>query len=55
MQQEPPHLDESTSASPGISPGPVQDQETLLRAIIDPDHIHQGKIRPSAVQLKDLT
>ncbi len=55
MQQKPPHLDESTSASPGLSPSPVQDREALLRPIVDPDHIHQGRIQPSAVQLKDLT
>ena len=55
MQQEPPHLDESTSTRPGPSPGPVQGRETLLRAIIDPDHTHQGRVQPSAVQLKDLT
>ena len=54
MQQRPPHTDESTSASPGISPGPVPDHEILLRAIIDPDHIHQGRIQPSAVPLQDL-
>ena len=55
MQPDTPHLDESTSASPGLSPGPVQDQETLLRIIIEPDHIREGRIQPSAVQLRDLT
>ena len=55
MQQHIPHLDESTSASPALSPGPVQDQETLLRIIIEPDHISEGRIQPSAVQLRDLT
>ena len=55
MQQHIPHLDESTSASPAFSPGPVQDQEPLLRIIIEPDHISEGRIQPSAVQLRDLT
>ncbi len=55
MQQHIPHLDESTSASPALSPGPVQDHETLLRIIIEPDHISEGRIQPSAVQLRDLT
>ena len=55
MQQHIPHLDESTSASPALSPGTVQDQEALLRIIIEPDHISQGRIQPSAVQLRDLT
>ena len=55
MQEQPPHLNESTSASPALSPGPVQDQETLLRIIIDPDHIKDGRIQPSAIQLRDLT
>ena len=55
MQQQPPHLDESTSARPALSPGPVQDQETLLRIIIDPDHTTEGRIQPSAIQLRDLT
>ena len=55
MQQHIPHLDESTSANPTMSPGPVRDQETLLRIIIEPDHIREGRIQPSAVQLRDLT
>ena len=55
MQQHIPHLDESTSASPTLSPGPVRDQETLLRIIIEPDHIREGRMQPSAVQLRDLT
>ena len=54
MQQRPLHTDESTSASPGISPSPVQDHEILLRAIIDPDHIKEGRVQPSAVPLRDL-
>ena len=55
MQRQPPHLDESTSASPGLSPGTVQDQETLLRIVIDPDHFTGGRIQPSAIQIRDLT
>ena len=55
MQPHIPHLDESASASPALSPGTVQGQETLLRIIIEPDHIREGRIQPSAVQLRDLT
>lgn len=55
MESQPPHLDESTSFNPQLSPGPVQNQETLLRIIIDPDHITEGRIQPSAIQLRDLT
>ena len=55
MQSQPAHRDESTTAIPGLSPGPVQNRETLLRIIIDPDHITDGRIQPSAVQLRDLT
>ena len=55
MENQSPHLDESTSAIPELSPGPVQNRETLLRMILDPDHITEGRIQPSAIQLRDLT
>ena len=51
---EPPHLDERVSASPDISPGLVQDDETLIRALFDPDHVKNGKIIPAAIPIKDL-
>ena len=35
MQQRIPHLEESTSTSPALSPGLVQDQDTLLRISIE--------------------
>ena len=55
MRQHVPHLDESISASPALSPRPAQDQENLLRIIIEPDHISEGRRQPSAVQPRDLT
>ena len=51
---EPPHLDETVSASPDISPGLVQDDETLIRALFDPDHIKDGEVVPAAIPIKDL-
>ena len=35
MPQHISNLDESTSANPALSPGPVQDRETLLRITIE--------------------
>ena len=56
MQQHVPHLDESISASPALSPETEsKTRKTLLRIIIEPDHISEGRIQPSAVQLRDLT
>ena len=49
-----PHLDEATTAAPGISPGPVADEESLLREILNPDHVVDGEVKPSAVSLTDL-
>ena len=45
MESQPTHLDESTSLIPELSPGPVQNRETLLRMIIDPDHITERRIQ----------
>ena len=49
-----PHLDETTTAAPGISPGTVTDEEWLLREILNPDHVKDGELQPSAIPLKDL-
>ena len=49
-----PHLDEATTAAPGVSPGPVRDEELLLREMLNPDHVVEGEVRPSAVSLRDL-
>ena len=49
-----PHLDEGTTAVPGISPGLVADEETLLREILNPDHVVDGKVQSSAIPLTDL-
>ena len=49
-----PHLDEATTAAPGISPGPVADEESLLREILNPDHVVDGEVQSSAISLKDL-
>ena len=48
------HLDQTTTAAPGISPGTVKDEESLLREILNPDHVRGGEIQPSAIPLKDL-
>ena len=50
----PPHLDETTSAAPGISPGPVKDEEFLLREIFNPYHVKDGKLLNTVISLQDL-
>ena len=54
MPCQTPHLDETTTAAPGVSPGVVMDEEVLLREILNPDHVKDGEIQPSAVSLQDL-
>ena len=49
-----PHLDEQTSAVPGISPGIVQDNEIVLRELFSPEHIQEGVITPAALKLTEL-
>lgn len=49
-----PHLDEDTTAAPGISPGPVAGEEILVREILNPDHVVDGEVQPSAISLTDL-
>ena len=55
MNTVPPILDETVSACPDFSPGPVDNDEQLLRAVIKPDHIVQDEIQPAAVPIQDLT
>ena len=54
MSISPIHLDETKSAEPDFSPGVVQDDESLIRALINPDHIENGEILPRAISLNDL-
>lgn len=49
-----PHLDEAKTAAPGLSPGTVTDEEFLLREVLNPDHVKNGEIQPSAIPLQDL-
>ena len=48
------HLDEHVSAKPGLSPGVVEDDELLLRALFNPQHIRNGELLPSAIPAEDL-
>ena len=48
------HLNETVSARPGISPGVVKDDERLLRALFNPDHVMDGKVLVTAISLTDL-
>ena len=50
----PPHLDEKTSAAPDFSPGIVRDDERILRALFNPEHIRDGKPLPRAIPVSDL-
>ena len=54
MPCQSPHLDESTTAAPGVSPGIVADNEILLREVLNPDHVVNGELLSSAIPLKDL-
>lgn len=54
MHSRPLHLDETTTAAPGVSPGIVKDEEQLIREILNPDHVRGSEIQPSAIPLKDL-
>lgn len=47
-------MDEQTTAAPKISPGPVQDQEWLIRSLWNPDHIVDGVVQPAAIPIEDL-
>ncbi len=54
LHAAPLHLDESLSAAPDFSPGIVQDDERLLRALFNPEHIRQGQLLDRAIPVKDL-
>ena len=54
MPCQTPHLAETSSAAPDISPGAVEDDEPLLRSVFNPDHVREGMVQPSAISLKDL-
>ena len=54
MHSDPPVLDETRSASPDFSPGPVSDEEQLIRAVFKPDHVTQGEVQPAAIPIQDL-
>lgn len=50
-----PHRDENTSAAPGVSPGPVKDEELILREMYIPYHVTEGgKIDERAIGLTEL-
>ena len=48
------HLDEGVSAAPDFSPGIVKDDERLLRALFNPEHVQGGQIIDRAVPVRDL-
>lgn len=49
-----PHLDETVSAVPGVSPGVVLNDEILLREVYEPQHVIGGDIQKSAIPVEDL-
>ena len=54
MPCQTPHLDETTSANPDLSPGVVAQGEWLLRSVFYPDHFRDGKVVKTAISLEDL-
>ena len=55
MPCQTPHLDETSSAAPGLSPGIVTDDEWLLRSMFVPDHFDsEGQFANSVISLRDL-
>ena len=54
MQVPSPHLDEEKSATPGISPGIVEDEEFLLREMFNPQHVQDGEVFETGIPAKDL-
>ena len=48
------HLDESVSAAPDFSPGIVNDDERLLRALFNPEHVKDGQVIARAIPVRDL-
>ena len=54
MRPDIPVLDETKSANPDFSPGPVSHGEALIRAIFKPDHVAQDELQPAAIPIQDL-
>ena len=54
MHHNVPVLDETKSATPDFSPGPVSDDEALIRAIFKPDHVVRDEVQPAAIPIQDL-
>lgn len=54
MLVSPLHLNEHISAASGLSPGPVEDDELLLRELFNPQHVRNGELLPTAISLQDL-
>ena len=51
----PPHLNERVSPDPSRSPGPVENDEYLIREVCDPQHIdEEGNVVESAISPKNL-
>ncbi len=53
MSREP-HRDERKSAATWLSPGLVHSDEIVLRTILDPDHLKDGKLASAAISLEDI-
>ena len=49
-----PHLDEKTSAAPGVSPEIVRDIEVVLRELYFPGHMEDGLLTPAALTIEEL-
>jgi hypothetical protein len=48
------HRDENKSARPWLSPGLVRSDEIVLRTVLDPDHLKDGKLASAAISLHDI-
>ena len=54
MESSVTHLNEAESASPGISPGVVNDDEVILRELYEPYHICNDTLKLTSVSLTEL-
>ena len=54
MTSQSPHLDETVSAAPDLSPGLILCDEQLLRSLFNPDHIKDGTLQVASIPLRDL-
>ena len=48
------HIDETKSAAPDFSPGIVKDEEWLLRALFNPEHVQDKQVLDRAIPVQDL-